>query len=370
VTRWREPAPGEREAGERSWEIVREAFEERIPSPPGRNWRPLVIVALGVAILAAAFTPPGLAVWSSLRDAVKSEDHLLSLPAQGRILVNSPSGAWVISRDGSKRLLSGYLDASWSPHGLYLAAARGNDLIALEPNGRVHWKLARARPIGGPRWSYEGYRIAYLAGPALRVVNGDGTGDKLISPNVVGSGLPAFAWRPGTHELAYRDNPNELVLLDVDTKRVLWRLTKTNGIESLIWSDDGHRLFVAGGEPMMLDAGGHIIAAFSPQNLLPAGFAPKSRALAVVTSANGQSTVSIYSGPRYTRRRIVFSGAGTFAGLAWSPDRRWLLVDWRSADQWIFIRSAAVRRIAVRNIGNTFDSGPEHYATLAGWCCP
>jgi len=24
----------------------------------------------------------------------------------------------------------------------------------------------------------------------------------------------------------------------------------------------------------------------------------------------------------------------------------------------------------VRNIGNTFDSGPEHFATLAGWCCP
>jgi hypothetical protein len=29
-----------------------------------------------------------------------------------------------------------------------------------------------------------------------------------------------------------------------------------------------------------------------------------------------------------------------------------------------------VRRIDVRNIGSTFDSGPEHYATLGGWCCP
>src|SRR5205823_14791129 len=100
-------------------------------------------------------------------------DHLLSLPAGGRILVNSPSGAWVVKRDGSKRLLGGYLDASWSPHGLYLAAARGNDLVALEPNGTVHWKLPRARPIGAPQCTYEGYRIAYLAGPALRVVNGN-----------------------------------------------------------------------------------------------------------------------------------------------------------------------------------------------------
>jgi hypothetical protein len=23
----------------------------------------------------------------------------------------------------------------------------------------------------------------------------------------------------------------------------------------------------------------------------------------------------------------------------------------------------------VRNIGNVFDSGPEHYAVLAAWCC-
>jgi len=34
------------------------------------------------------------------------------------------------------------------------------------------------------------------------------------------------------------------------------------------------------------------------------------------------------------------------------------------------ILSVTAWRIAVRNIGNTFDSGPEHYATLAGWCCP
>jgi dipeptidyl aminopeptidase/acylaminoacyl peptidase len=366
---WRDPAPHEREAGERTWEVVRKAFEARIPSPRPRDRRPLVAIAVGAAVLAAAFTPPGLAVWSSIKDAVQSEDHLLSLPAAGRVLVNSQAGAWVVQRNGSKRLLSGYADAAWSPHGLYLAAARGNDLVALEPNGRVHWKLARARPIGGPQWSHEGYRIAYLAGHALRIVNGDGTRDRLLSPNAVGAGLPALAWRPGTHELAYRNAQNELLLRDVDENRVLWR-RHTTGIEGLTWSDDGQRLLVAAGLPTILDADGRTIATLSRHSVLPAAFAPRSHALALVTTANGQSTVSVYSGSRYERRRLVFAGANGFGGLAWSPDGRWLLIDWRTADQWIFIRFPAVRRIVVRNIGNTFDSGPEHYAELAGWCCP
>ena len=36
MTRWREPAPGEREAADRGWEVVRSAFEERIPVPRKR----------------------------------------------------------------------------------------------------------------------------------------------------------------------------------------------------------------------------------------------------------------------------------------------------------------------------------------------
>jgi hypothetical protein len=369
MTRWRDSAPGERESAERSWEVVRRAYAERLPAPRRRDHRPLLALAAGVVVLAAALSPPGLAVWGSLRDAVTSEDHLLALPTRGRVLVNAQSGVWVVDRDGSKRFLGGYFDASWSPHGLYLAAARRNDLVAMEPNGHVHWKLARARPIGMPRWSYDGFRIAYLAGRALRVVNGDGTGDRLISPNAVGSGLPALAWRPGTHDLLYTNGRAQLVLLDVDRNKIIWA-RPSRGTEEVAWSDDGRRLFIADVRPRILDASGRLVAAFGAGTVLPAAFVPHSRALALVRSAGGSDTVYVYSGARYARRRSVFSGAGSFGGIAWSPDARWLLVDWRTADQWLFIRSAAVRRIAVRNIGNTFDSGPEHYAALAGWCCP
>ena len=368
---WREPAPGEREAGERSWEVVRAAFEERIPVPRRRDRSPLVALAIGLAILAAAFTPPGLAVLGSIRDAVRGEDHLLSLPTRGRLLVNAPAGAWVVQRDGSKRFLSGYLDATWSPHGLYLAAARANQLVALEPNGRIHWTIARTQPIGLPQWSYEGHRIAYVSGPSLRLVNGDGTGDRLLASRVGVTPVPALAWRPGTHELAYANNRGEIVLVNVDGNRVLWR-HRAAGIERLLWADDGRRLLAVSGRPVVLDAAGRTVASLRSSGLvLGAAFVPRSDVFALAVSARGRSTVTLYGGARYRVRRTVFSGAGLFAGLAWSPDARWLLVDWRSADQWIFIRSTAVRRvIAVSNIGQTFDSGPEHYAALAGWCCP
>ena len=369
--RWDGPAPHEDEAEERSWQVVRAAWEERIPlarpSVVRRRW-PIVALAAGLAVLAAALSPPGTAVLGSIKDAVRGRDNLISLPAPGRILVNAPAGAWVVQHDGSKRLLSNYVDAAWSPHGLYLAAARGNTLVALEPNGRVHWKLARSRPIGAPQWSFEGYRIAYLAGHALRVVNGDGTGDRLIAPNAVGPGLPAFAWRPGTHELAYKNGRNELVFADVDGSSVLWR-RPTNGVERLFWSDDGKRLLVSTGPPVVLDAQGRTIARLS--NGFPAAFAPHSHALALVTSANGRSTVRLDSGPGYRRSRVVFSGAGVFAGLAWSPDGRWLLVDWSTADQWVFIRLFPTPRVrAISNIGATFGTGPESRTSLAGWCCP
>ena len=370
MSRWDEPAPNEREAEDRTWQVVRGAWEERIPAARPdvvRRKSPVVALAAALVVVAAALTPPGMAVLGSIKDAVQKNDNLVSLPSSGRILVNAPAGAWVVQQDGSKRFLSGYRDASWSPHGLYLAAARGNTLVALEPNGNVHWKLARTHPVGAPTWSYEGYRVAYLDGHALRVVNGNGTGDRLLAPNAVGAGLPAFAWRPGTHELAYKNGRNELILLDVDRSRVLWR-RPTKGVERLQWSDDGKRLLVATGRPLVLDARGRTIARLPAA--VPSAFVPHGESVAVVVSASGRSSVLLLSGPRYQRRRVVFSGAGVFAALAWSPDRRWLLVDWTTADQWVFVRISPTPRVrTISDISATFGTGPESRFSVAGWCC-
>ena len=108
-------------------------------------WRPAIVVVAVVAALAAVLSPPGRAVLDEIRDAVGVEHPqpaLFSLPAPGRLLVASDAGIWVVQQDGSKRLLGPYREASWSPFGRFVVAARENELAALEPDGSVRWTLA------------------------------------------------------------------------------------------------------------------------------------------------------------------------------------------------------------------------------------
>jgi len=365
VNRWRESAPHEDEAADRGWEIVRAAFEERVPSPGRRDWRPIVIVALGVAVLAAAFTSPGLAVWSSIRDAVKNEDHLVSLPTTGRILVNAQDGAWIVQRDGSKRFLPGYSNASWSPHGLYVAAARGNELVAMEPNGKIHWKLARAHRIEGPRWSYEGFRIAYYSGRSLRIVNGDGTGDHLL---VRGVSPGPLAWEPGTHVLAYVNRGGEIQVANVDKRNRTVTIRTPGAPRQLAWTPDGKRLVAVEDHAIdVLWQRGPLIRDLErgPARVVAASISPDGGSIAFVETHAGRSSLQvtgILGGPTGP----ILSGAGSFAGVFWSPDGRWLLLDGKSADQWLFIRRPLKKLVTVSNIRGNF--GPA--AEPAGWCCP
>ncbi len=374
--RWREPAPGEREAGERSWEVLRSAFEERVPAPRPRDWRPVVAVAVAAAIIAAALSPPGLAVLDSLRDVVRGEPNakpaLFSLPAHGRLLVNSAEGAWVVQKDGSKRLLAGYREASWSPHGLYLAAIHGHELRALEPDGDVHWSIAR-RNIASPRWSKAGgkdERVAYLAGNTLRVVGGDGHGDRLLARKVT---RLAPAWRPRSHTLAYVDGTGRVVVVDADTRREHWTARTQQLPVALEWSTTGRYLLVRGLSSItVLGAGGdQRIEALgqSAALVVDAAFAPSRDAVAFVQRAAGRSVLWFYPHlrPDGTAARRVFAGTGTLERVAWSPDGRWLLLGWPSADEWLFIRSAAVRKVIhVSGIGEAFGPG----AVPESWCCP
>ena len=374
---WREPAPGESEAGERTWAVVRAAYEGRIRVPHRRDWRPFAVAAAAAVVVAAAVTPPGHAVLGSLRDAVQGERNakpaLFSLPVrQSRLLVNSAEGAWVVRADGSKRLLEGYRDASWSPNGLFLAGLHGHELRALEPDGDVHWSVGRPG-LSAARWSAEGTgdeRVAYLSRTTLRVIGGDGRGDRALARGVART---PPAWRPRTHVLAYVNRAGRIVVRNADTGAVQWTSAAQQRPVELEWSGDGTYLLARGATSLT------VFSYTGAQRLTPLGpgaapvvdavFLPRSHALAFVQRAAGRSTVWFYPQlrPDATAARRVFAGAGDFDRLAWSPDARWLLLSWRSADQWLFIRSAAVRRvIPVSGIEEAFGPG----AKLAGWCCP
>src|SRR5581483_9464012 len=138
-----------------------------------------------------------------------------------RLLVVSADrgGVWVVGPDGLKRKLGAYADAEWSPHGLYVVATSGNELVALDPQGHVRWTLARLRP-SAPRWegTFTDTRIAYLTASGLRVVAGDGTGDHLLDAHAASV---APAWEPGRlHTLAY--STGGAVVLRRADGRVVW----------------------------------------------------------------------------------------------------------------------------------------------------
>ena len=319
--------PGEYEARRRTWDVVRAAYAEREPVPwPRRHARELAFAAAAVAVVAAAVTPPGRSVVNSVRDAVGREKvvgvrnaqrELVVLPAPGRLLVQSRRGAWVVQHDGSRRLLGPYRYAAWSPHGKFVAGVlRRNTLVALEPNGRVHWEKPRPERLAYPRWSFDGFRIAYFAGSTLRVVNGDGTGDRLIGPADPGV---APAWRPATHALAYVARGSTKVV-DADRRT-----------------------------PLPPQAG--------DEQRLRTAVRPGGGPAAQVEALFRRSAILVGS-------RQVFAGAGRFRSLAWSPNGQWLAVSWPDADQLVFVRvSGKPRLVAVSDVERQFGSAPS----IAGW---
>ena len=381
--------PDEDEAERRGWEVVRAAFEAR-EVEPRRRWRvrPLLAAAALAAVAAVALTPPGAAVGAWIRETLEREPAagrkdarpaLASLPAPGRILVTSARGAWIVAPDGSRRLVGAYEDASWSPTGQFVVATRGHQLVAVEPRGKVRWSLSRGARVETPRWlPGTGYRIAYRVRRSLRVVAGDGTGDRLLARPVA----PAPpAWRPpGTgHVIAYATAAGVVRVAAADSGRLLWESRRGDVPALLAWSADGRRLAALAPRSLRLfDGRGRLLARIRlgpGRRAVTAAFAPRGHRLALVRRlASGRSEVVLVRAERRARGgRRLFAGAGRFSDVAWSPDGRWLLVSWPTADQWFFLRMPRVDRVlAVSRIAREFDPGGRgaaRFPRVVGWCC-
>lgn len=375
-----EPLPDELGARRRSWALLVAAFEgrERVPWARRRT-RPLLVLAAIVALLAAALTPPGRGLAQLLREAVAPPaPEPLTLPAPGRLLAVSGDGAWIVQKDGSKRLLGAYEDAVWSPRGLFVGATRGQTLVALEPDGDVRWTLAHRTALSQPRWSPSGFRIAYRSGDALRVVAGDGTSDTLLERS---AGTVAPSWRPGAaHVLAFADREGRIQIVNTDTgSGMLLGTHVVAPARQLAWSPDGLRLLALVGQARIevYSASGHRLRTIqgpAGQTLRDLAPAPQGDDFAVTAYDPSTGTSSVLlAGTGGERPRTLFSGAGRFDGLAWSPNGRWLLVGWPAADQWLFLRVPDVRRvITVSAVAGEFDpggSGEGRFPRIVSWCC-
>lgn len=374
-----ETLPDELEAQRRSWAMVRAGFEQRERVPwAHRRWRPLIALAVGTALLAAALTPPGRGLAERLREAVAPPaPEPLTLPAPGRLLVAADTGTWVVQKDGSKRRLGAYEDAVWSPRGLFVGATRGRTLVALEPNGRVRWTLSHRTALSQPRWSPSGFRIAYRSGDALRVVAGDGTSDRLLARS---AGPAAPSWRPGTaHVLAFADRQGGINIVNTDTGSGVLATHLAAAARELAWSSDGTRLLALLGERIEIYTEDlrqiRTIPTPSGQTASDLAPAPEGRQLAftVYDASTETSSVLLADVGEAREPRTLFTGEGRFDGLAWSPDGRWLLAGWPDADQWLFLRAPNVRRvITVSSVAAEFDpggSGESRFARIVSWCC-
>lgn len=349
--------PGEAEAEERSWEIVRAAYADRTPVRPTYRARRLALaLAAGAVLLAIGLSPAGAKVGDWVREVVGEEDakpRITSLPAGGEILVES-DGVWILRDDGSQRRLGDYDEATWSPRGLYVAVTDGADLLAVDPEGEVRWKVSAPSEVHDPRWGGIGFdtRIAYRTGGDLWVVAGDGTDKRLIAKDIA---PVAPAWRPlgdtklggfSGHVLIYRAGSGEVRAVDPDLNQ---KVRNERGDARLLHAS-GHS---PGADRLALSA--------------------SDRGSARMRSSDGRSELVL---PRQAgiRQRTLFSAPGRLTGPSWSPDGRWLLIGWPDADQWLFINPDDPRRVkSFDNITEQFASG-ENGATafprVSGWILP
>ncbi len=381
--------PGEREAEQRAWALVERAFAERRAAPHRTMTPRLLLAAAAALILALALlSPAGATIRDWVSDVVGQEHArpaLTSLPAPGELLVDSQEGPWVVQADGSQRLLGAYREATWSPNGVYVAATRGPHLTALETDGDPRWTITGPRPVSMPSWQApDGFRIAYLSGSSLRVVAGDGTGDRQVDARV--SPITP-AWRPGAlHVLAFVDSEGTVRLVNTDSGRREHSL-RLPAPRDLAWSPDGTRLAVATDSRLVVartsgpsagESQAILTRARPNSSVEQVAFSPSGNRLAFTSaptgnSAAGSELVLGRLGDDRISESVVFSGPGQLTDPTWSPNGRWLLVGWREADQWLFIDTHKPSRVvAIANIARQFDPGGEGTAAfprISGWCC-
>jgi hypothetical protein len=388
-----EPLPEAADAERRGLALVSQAYAER--RPPSRPALPRLAAALAAAALLAALllTPAGAAVRDWIDDVFTAgvrhaEPALTEIPGGGELLVQSQRGPWVVQADGSRRLLGRYREATWSPRGLFVAAAAGRALSAIEPNGTPRWSISAKDRIADPRWSPSGFRIAYRAGSSLRVVRADGTKDALVGP--ASAAVPPAWFPPGLHLLAYVDGERRIVIAEPDAARTMDVAGASPGIVGLSWSANGHKLIEISRRDLWLrdvrmsKLASSLRLGAARRIPLPAAavvraaaFSPHGRTIAVLLDRSlgpgPPRSEALLIDPAGGPARRLFGISGHLTELAWSPDGRLLLLAWPAADQWLFVPTEGGARLrAIGDIAAAFAPGNARRATyprVEGWCC-
>jgi hypothetical protein len=394
----RERPEDEDGALERALQIGAAEHRALLPSRRRRSSRRLIPALLGTAALAAfALTPAGAQVRDWVGDAVTGDDAevrgtLDHVPSGGSLLIASGAERYAVADDGSTRLLGSYDSAAWSPNAAYVAAAHGDELAAIDPDGDLRWRIYGPGPIADQAWAPGCCRVAYRSGGGLWVVDGDGTDDHELVPRIAPI---APAWMPVPYDSETQDSPNviafldsrgRLVTVDADSEATSTPIGAVPDPRSLFWLDRS-RILVAGSRSLAvvnLRAGSvRNLDIEIPGKVARAAVAPDSGAVAILAESQGaeaaprvESTLllaSLNPGAETVRTRVLFSGLGRFDGPVYSPDGTRIELGWREADQWRFISpDPGVEPVAVGGITRQFDpgGGGGPAPRIEDWCCP
>jgi hypothetical protein len=213
---------------------ARRSALDALPLPPAprrsRRRRRTIALVLAGAGIAAATAGLGLAATGCLDVRIGAEaPRAAPVPRvpPGRVLVPPPlhgvavvagGRLWLGTRDGLRIEGLPVSAAELSPNALYAAVGIGRSLVAMAPDGRRAWVHPVEGTVVAAAWrpNPQPTLIAYVVRRGerfeLRLIEGDGGGDRLIDPDVA----PARpVWRADTLAVGYASASGRPRLWDV-----------------------------------------------------------------------------------------------------------------------------------------------------------
>jgi len=211
-----------------------------------------VVVAFAVGAGAAALAATGnLRVGIGARQKhVRPVPTRLSVPPGSHGLALVAGGKlWLATRSGLRIEGMPVSAAELSPRALYAVVGIGSSLVAVAPGNRHPWVHQAGGRVVAASWSPDGLKIAYVVarrgGYELRMIEGDGSPDRLVV-RWVSPAKPS--WRPDSLAVSYVDAGGQAAVYDLGTGALRSFDTRRCGgaARAVAYAPRGRRLAVAG----------------------------------------------------------------------------------------------------------------------------
>jgi len=228
--------------------------------PQARRRRSRWVLATCGAFVAVAIAGAALAATDRLevRIGAPAGDRpaVATAPPAGRVVLPAGAAGLGVVADGRLwlRTSSGLgvqglavTTAELSPQARYAAVGIGRSLVAMAPDGRRAWSHATAGPVAAAAWAPNPIAIAYVVRNAgrheLRVIEGDGDGDRLVDGDVA----PVRpSWRADTLALAYVGSDGAAHVAAYPSLGVERRVAPPRGrVTQVAYAPSGDRLALA-----------------------------------------------------------------------------------------------------------------------------